>query len=93
MKTYTNLRIHLVHRHVWDKIVIMDECNRPHPHCPSCDIFLPWAALNFHYPSSELFARAAESKRRLLAEEEARAGAVTALWDYDRPLETVSSFK
>ena len=30
---------------------------------------------------------------RRVAEDEAQAGTVTILWSYDRPLETVSSFK
>ena len=30
----TNLRIHFVYRHMQDMIVIMEEGNFPHPHCP-----------------------------------------------------------
>ena len=37
----TNLLIHYVQCHVWDKIVILEECNHPHPRFPACDIFLP----------------------------------------------------
>ena len=41
-----NLRIHFVHRHVRDKIVILEEGNHLHPQLPNCDIFLPWLELD-----------------------------------------------
>ena len=44
--THTNLRIRSVHRHVQDRVVIMEEGNRPHPCFLSSDIFVPWQALN-----------------------------------------------
>ena len=84
--TRTNLRIHFVHRHMWNTIVILEEGNRPHPRCPSCDMFIPWAALNRRHPSSDLCTRGADRNRQCLAEEEARAGAATALRDYGQPL-------
>ena len=30
--TRTNIRIHFVHCHMWDTIVIMEEGKCPHPH-------------------------------------------------------------
>ena len=42
----TNLWIHFVHFHVQDTVVIMKEGNRPHPHCQTCEMFVPWAVLN-----------------------------------------------
>ena len=38
----TNLRIHFVHHHMWDTIVILDMVNCHHPRCPKCDIFVLW---------------------------------------------------
>ena len=39
---YTNFRIHFVHRHVQDTVVILEEGNRPHPCFLACDMFIPW---------------------------------------------------
>ena len=92
-ETHTNFRIHSVHCHVWDMLVILKEGNNSHPRCSYCDIILPWVALKPRHPEIDLCAQGAERKRRRMAEEEYQAGAVTAVQDYDRPLEIVSSFK
>ena len=42
----TNLRVHSVHRHVRDTIVILEEGNQPYPWCPKCDMFVLHKALN-----------------------------------------------
>ena len=90
--TRTNLRIHCVHCHVWDMVVITEESNLPHPQCPDCDMFLPWTALNRCHPETSLCAWGVERKGRQLMEEESQAGAVTEFWAYDRPLKIVLSF-
>ena len=89
--TRTKLRIHFVHRHVRDTVVITEEGNHPHPHprCPAYEMVLPWAVLNCRHPAMSLCVRGAERKRRRLEEEEDWAVKVTELWDYDRTLETV----
>ena len=71
-KIRTNLRIHFRHRHVQDTIVIPKEGKRPHPCCPDCDIFVPWAALNRSHPTTALCVRRAEQKRQRLEEGEVR---------------------
>ena len=91
--TRTNLRINFLHCHVRYTIVILEEGNCPHPHCPACDMSIPWSALNRRHPSLDLYARENDRKRRILAEEEVRVGATMALWDYDWPLEIVPPFK
>ena len=91
--THTNLRIHSVHRHVQDKIVIQDEGNHLQPHCPACDMFFPWAALSRRHPATALYAQGVERKRRFLAEEVAQLERVTTFQVYFRPLEKLSSFK
>ena len=49
--------------------------------------------LKLRKPVTDLYAWVEERKRRHLEEEEAWDGAVMELWDYDRPLDTVLSFK
>ena len=45
--TRTNLRIHFVHRHIGNMVLILEGGNRPHPFCPSwtgpaCDMFVTY---------------------------------------------------
>ena len=40
------MRLHFVHRHVLDTVVLMEEGNSPHPWCARCDMLVPWRALN-----------------------------------------------
>ena len=89
-KTHTNPRIHFVHYHIRDTIVITEEGNRLHPRCPACEMFVPWAALNRYHPLLDLCVWGEERNRWRLSEEEAWAGVLMALQDYDRALETVS---
>ena len=44
--TRTEMRVHFVHRHVLDTVVMLEEGNFPHPRCARCDIQLPRRALN-----------------------------------------------
>ena len=91
--TRTNLRIYFVHCHMRYMIVIMEKGNFPHLRFPACDIFVPWEALNHFHPTTALFARGADRKRRKLVEDEAWAVAYMEFQEYVRPLETVISFK
>ena len=51
---FTNLKIYFVHRHVKDMIVTLDEGNRPHPHFPNYDMFVPWLVLKKRHPENAL---------------------------------------
>ena len=73
--------------------MILEECNLPHPLCLTCDMLVTWAAMNLHHFETALCAQGAERKIRRLMEKKAQEGTVTALQAYDRPLETVTSFK
>ena len=37
----TAIRVHFLHRHVRDTMIILEEGNLPHPHFPRCDIMVP----------------------------------------------------
>ena len=41
-----NFRVHFSHLHPWDRIVILEDGNQPHPWCPQCDMFVPQESLN-----------------------------------------------
>ena len=40
------MRVHFVHRHVQDTVVMLEEGNLPHPWCARCDMQVPRKALN-----------------------------------------------
>ena len=70
--TRAAMRVHFLHRHVQDTLVILKEGNPPHPWCPQCDMLFPWRALNGRHLVTAHCARGAERKRRRLVEEELR---------------------
>ena len=48
--TRMGMRIHFLHHHVQDTVIIVEEGNLLHPRCPLCDMLVLWAALNIRYP-------------------------------------------
>ena len=44
--TRVAMRVHFVHRHVHDTVVILEEGNLPLPRCPRCDLQVSRKALN-----------------------------------------------
>ena len=44
--TRAAMRVHFVHRHVHDTVVILEEGNLPLPRCPRCDLQVSRRALN-----------------------------------------------
>ena len=90
---WTNLRVRFAHRHVQDKIVILEEGNRPYPRCPQCGMFVAQKSLNGRHFVTAFCRRGMERKWRCLAEEETWAGKEMALTDYGVTLDPVPSFK
>ena len=58
------MRVHFVHRHVLDTVVMLEEGNFSHPRCARCDMQVPWRALNGIHPMKAQFVKGAERKRR-----------------------------
>ena len=54
VSTRTNISIHFVHHHVQETIVIIEEGNLPHPHCPKCDMLVPWAEMKHRHHTNTL---------------------------------------
>ena len=46
LATRATMRVHFVHRHVQDTVVMLEEGNLPHPRCPHCDLQVTRKALN-----------------------------------------------
>ena len=64
------IRVHFLHWHVWDTLVILCEGNFSQPSFPHCNMLVPWRAMNGGYLSTAQCARGEERKQRRLVEEE-----------------------
>ena len=66
------MRVHFLHQHVLDTVVVLEEGNLPHPRLPQCNMMLPCHALNRRHLYTANCTKGAESKRIRMAEEELR---------------------
>ena len=89
MATRTAMRVHFVHRHVLNTMVMLEEGNLSHQRCAKCDMKAPQRELNGHHPGTAQFAKGAEKKRRQLAETETRKNSEWAFEAYGAPIESV----
>ena len=69
-ETRAAMRVHFVHRHVHDTVVILEEGNLPLPRCPRCDLQVSRKALNGRHLETNQCKTGAERKQRRLAAEE-----------------------
>ena len=88
-----NPRVHFVHCHMQDTIMIMEEEKRPYPRCPKCDMYMSHKALNDQHLSTAFFRWEEERKWHRLVEEEAWTGAEVDITSYGIPLSQVTYFK
>ena len=58
--TRTAMRVHFLHQHVLDTVVILEEGNLPHPRCTWCKILVSQQALNGSHPATDQCARGAK---------------------------------
>ena len=87
------MRVHFLHWHVQDTVVMLDEGNFPHPWCARCDMQVPRNALNGHHRGTAQCAKGVERKRRRLAETETRENLERAFSAYRQPMEEVTEFR
>ena len=66
--TRISMRVHFVHRHVLDTVVMLEEGNFPHPRCARCDMQVPRRALNGRHPGTTQCLKGAERNIWQLAE-------------------------
>ena len=66
------MRVHFVHRHVQDTVVMLEEGNLPHPLCTRWDMQVPSKAPNGSHLGTAQCVKGAERKRRRLAKTETR---------------------
>ena len=66
------MRVHFMHRHVNDTVVILEEGNLPLPRCPQCDLQVSRKVLNGRHLGTSQCRTGTERKGRRLAEAEMR---------------------
>ena len=72
LATRAAMRVHFLHRHVHDTVVILDEGNLPLPRCPRCNLYVSRKALNRRHLGTSQCRMGTERKRRRLMEAEMR---------------------
>ena len=87
------MRVHFVHGHVQDTVVMLEEGNFPHSRCARCDMQVPRKVLNGRHLDTAQCAKGAERKRRRLAETETRENLERAFHAYRQPIEAVLEFR
>ena len=87
------MRVHFVHRHVQDTVVMLEEGNLPHLWCPRCKLQVPRNALNGRHLGAAQCKKGAERNQRRLIETETRENLERAFHPYGKPMEAVSEFR
>ena len=90
--TRAAMRVHFVHRHVHDTVVILEEGNLPLPRCPRCDLQVPRRALNGRHLGTNQCRTGAERKLRRLVAAEGEAASERSLEAYGRRINSVQEF-
>ena len=91
--TKTDMRVHFLHWHIRDTVIILKKGN---PSCPWClwyNMLVPWKDLNGQNVITSQCAKRTERKRRKLSEEEMQERTERAFQTYVRPFAMVISFK
>ena len=87
------MRVHCVHRHVHDTVVILEEGNLPLPRCPRCDLQVSRRALNGLHLETSQCRTGTERKQKRMAEAEVRATPEKAFHAYRTQMRAVTEFK
>ena len=72
LATRAAMRVHFVHRHFHNTVVILEEGNLPLPRCPRCDLQVSRKALNGRHLGTSQCRTGMERKQQRLAEAEMR---------------------
>ena len=93
VSTRTAMRVHFVHRHVLDTMVMLEEGNSLHPRCARCNMQVPRRELSGRHLGTAQCLKGAERKRRRLSEKERRKNLDQAFEAYGVPIKSVLEFK
>ena len=93
LATRAAMRVHFVHQHVHNAMVILEEGNLSLPRCPRCDLQVSRKALNRRQLGTSQCGTGTERKRRQLAEAEMRVTSEKAFHAYGVQMRAVTEFK
>ena len=93
LATRAAMRVHFVHRHVHDTVVILEEGNLALPRCPRCNLQVSRKALNGRHLGTSQCRTGTERKRQRLAEAEMRVTSEKAFHAYGIQMRAVTEFK
>ena len=91
--TRAAMRVHFVHRHVHDTVVILEEGNLPLPRCPRCNLQVARKALNGRHLETSQCKKGTERKQRRLAAAELEATSEKAFHAYGTKMRAVTEFR
>ena len=91
-ETQAAMRVHFVHRHVHDTVVILEEGNLPLPRCPRCNLQVSRKALNGRHLETNQCKTGAERKQRRLAAAEVETTSEKAFHAYGNKMRAVTEF-
>ena len=93
LATRAAMRVHFVHQHVHETVVILEEGNLPLTRCPRCDLQVSRKALNGRHLGTSQCRTGMERKRRRLAEAEMRKTSEKAFHAYGKQMRAVTEFR
>ena len=91
--TRAALRVNLLHRHIRDTMVILEDDKLHYPLFPRCYILVPWAPLNGQHTTTSQCDKGEERKQRRLIAEDMRAITARTFQAYVTSLNSVTSLK
>ena len=89
-ETRAAMRVHFVHWHVHDTVVLLEEGNPPLPRCPRCDLQVSRKALNKRHLETNQCRTGAKRKLRRLAAAEGEAATERAFHAYGKKMRAVT---
>ena len=87
------MRVHFLHRHVHDTVVMLEEGKLPLPRCPRCNLQVSRKALNGRHLGTLQCQKGEERKRRRLTETETRKNTERTFLAYGKPMAAVLEFR
>ena len=90
--TRAAMRVHFVHRHVHDTVVILEEGNIPLPRFPRCDLQVSRKALNGRHLDTNQFKKGADRKQWRTVAAEVETTSEKAFHAYGNKMQVVTDF-
>ena len=92
LATRAAMRVHFLHRHVHDNVVMLEEGNLPLRQCPRRNLQVSRKALNGRHLGTSQCRTGKEQKRRRLVEAEMRENSERAFHAYGKQMKAVTEF-